>query len=73
MKMEDFIIMTDNNWDHKTIEIIDNIDDEDDLIPQWKPRKKRTKELDLSNPFEAEIIRQRMERLADRLKALNRK
>lgn len=38
-----------------------------------KKKKKRTEKLDPSNFFEAEIIRQRMERLADRLKALNRR
>lgn len=74
MEKEDFIIRTYNNSGNKTIEIINNIDDDDDWIPQWKPRKKkkkRTEKLDPSNPFEAEIIRQRMKRLADRLKALH--
>ena len=73
MEKEDFIIGTYNNLDNKTIDIINNIDD-DDWIPQWKPRKKkkkRTEKLDPNNFFEAKIIRQRMKRLADRLKALH--
>lgn len=76
MRKRDFTIRQSNDSGRKTIEIINNIDDDDDWIPQWKPRKKkkkRTEKLDPSNFFEAEIIRQRMERLADRLKALNRR
>lgn len=87
MKKEDFIIRTSNSSGRKIVEIINNIDDDDDLIPhinyidddddwipQLKPRKKkkkRTEKLDPNNSFEAEIIRQRMKRLANRLKALH--
>lgn len=74
MEKEDFTIKVHNNSDNKTIEIINNIDDDNDWIPQWKPRKKkkkRTEKLDPNDFFEAEIIRQRMKRLADRLRALH--
>lgn len=75
MEKEDFIIGTYNNLDNKTIDIINNIDD-DDWIPQWKPRKKkkkRTEKLDPNNLIEAEIIERRRKALLDGMKALNRK
>lgn len=44
MRKRDFTIRQSNDSGRKTIEIINNIDDDDDWIPQWKPRKKRRKE-----------------------------
>lgn len=75
MKKKDFIIKTSNSSGHKTIEIIKNIDDVDNLIFQWKPRKKKKKQekLDPNNLIEAEMVKKRRKALLDSVKALNRK
>lgn len=74
MEKKDFTIKVHNNSDHKTIEIIKNIDDDDDLIPQWKPKKKKKKKLeklDPNNLIEAEMIKRRRKALLDSTRALH--
>ena len=73
IKMKDFIIRTYNDSGRKVVEIIKNINDDDDLIPQWIPRKKKKKKtvkLDPNNLIEAEMIRRRRKALLDSAKAL---
>lgn len=74
MKKKDFTIKVHNNSDHKTIEIIKNIDDVDDFILQWKLRKKKKKKpvkLDPNNLIEAEMIKRRRKALLDSARALH--
>ena len=76
MKRRDFTIKTSNSSGRKNIKIIKNIDDVDNLIFQWKPRKKKKKKpekLDPNNLIEAEMIKRKRKALLDSIKALNRR
>lgn len=73
MKKRDFTIKTSNSSGRKTIEIINNIENDDDLIPQWKPKKKKKKKpekLDPNNLIESEMIERRRKALLDSARAL---